>query len=383
MLRLVSCCTLAAALFVAGTARGASGPDFDGDFDVDLKDFAVFEPCVGQNASIDCLAAFDFDFDSDIDVDDYRLLQLRFAGPGMPPGMVLSPGGEFEMGDHQGDGWFDELPVHSVYVNSLYMDIYEVTNQQYANGLNWAFQQELIEDPDTHDGVVYGRGGVTAYCDTTTSSSFSRVTWDGATFAVTAGHEDHPMVEVSWYGAAAYANWLSDMHGRDPSYDLWTWECDFDANGYRLPTEAEWEYGARGGEHDSFYRYPWGDTIDGSMANYQFSGDPYETGPFPWTTPVGYYNGRQIPSGSDMANGYGLYDVAGNVWEWCNDWYGSTYYVLSPYENPRGPANGDNRVIRGGAWGGIEANLPCANRHDRYPDYRQYGHGFRLVLDLD
>ena len=140
------------------------------------------------------------------------------------------------------------------------------------------------------------------------------------------------MVEVSWYGSAAYGNWRSTQDGRDPSYNLSTWECNFDANGYRLPTEAEWEYAARGGEHDPYYRYPWGDTIDGSMANYRESGDPYETGPYPWTTPVGHYDGNQTPPGVDMGNGYGLYDVAGNVYERCNDWYSSTYYGSSPYE---------------------------------------------------
>ena len=81
------------------------------------------------------------------------------------------------------------------------------------------------------------------------------------------------------------------------------------------------------------------------MANYYPSGDPYETGAEPWTTPVGYYDGGQTPAGTDMANGYGLYDVVGNVWEWCNDWYDESYYSTSPENNPKGPASGSYRVV--------------------------------------
>ena len=135
------------------------------------------------------------------------------------------------------------------------------------------------------------------------------------------------MADVTWYGAAAYCNWRSQEEGYQQCYNLSTWECDFSKNGYRLPTEAEWEYAARGGEHKPYYRYPRSNSIDGSEANYWSSGDPYETGSYPWTTPVDYY----------PANGYGLYDMAGNVWDWCNDWYSDTYYSSSPYNNPTGP----------------------------------------------
>ncbi len=304
-------------------------------------------------------------------------------GQGTPPAMVLIPGGEFEMGDHH-DGMADALPVHAVYVDSFYMDIYEVTNEEYAEYLNSAFSQGLIE---VRSGVACTAGGAQCYCDTTDSSSYSRITWDGSTFGVTADKDDHPMVVVSWYGAVAYANWRSAQHGLTPCYNLSTWECDFDANGYRLPTEAEWEYAARGGNHDPYRRYPWGDAVDGSMANYVESGDPYEAGPDPDTTPVGYYNGSQVPTGVDMVNGYGLYDVTGNVLEWCNDWHASDYYSSSPYDNPTGPSSGTYRVLRGGSWYG-DANyahyMRCAHRSSAYaPDYRAYYYGFRLALDAE
>ncbi|MEW6742693.1 MAG: formylglycine-generating enzyme family protein [Planctomycetota bacterium] len=298
---------------------------------------------------------------------------------GFPPAMVLIPGGEFEMGDHHGEGYGDELPVHAVYIDAFWMDTYEVTNEEYCLYLNSAYLLGWIE---VRGGVVYKSGDSEPYCDTDSYDSDSRIHWDGSTFTVTSGKEDHPMVEVSWYGAVAYANWRSTWSGLPPCYDLETWECNFDAGGFRLPTEAEWEKAARGGEHNPYYRYPWGNDIDGSKANYWSSGDPYENGPYPWTTPVGYYDGNQVPPGSDMANGYGLYDMAGNVWEWCNDWYAWDYYSYSPYDNPRGPAGGAYRVRRGGSWYTYDdLNLRCADRDLGGPGARLSAHGFRLALD--
>jgi len=310
---------------------------------------------------------------------------LRVADVPTPDGMVPIPAGDFEMGCHAETGDTcngNELPVHAVHLDAYYMSVFEVTNQEYADALNWAWSQgELIQ---VTSGVVrkYG-GGQNAYCDTTISSSYSRITWNGSTFGVVAEKEDHPMVCVSWWGAAAYSNWRSEMEGRAPSYDTTTWACNFDGDGYRLPTEAEWEYAARGGCHDPYHVWPWGNTIDGSMANYCYSGDPWETGATPLTTPVGYYDGAQTPPGTDMANGYGLYDVAGNVYEWCNDWYSSTYYGSSPYENPRGPVTGTYRVVRGGSWSGSAADLRCAGRGTCSPGFRgryEGCGGFRLAL---
>lgn len=377
MLRALSLIMLVASALLADNSQAGPRPDFNGDGSVDLADFAAFQSCLGENPSGDCLTVFSLDNDNDLDLFDYVLFRLRFAGPDMPPGMVLIPGGEFEMGYHQPwGGKPHERPVHPVYVSSFYMDIYEVTNVQYCEYLNSAYSQGLIE---VTDGVVYKAGDTALYCHTYSAEGYSRIHWDGNTFAITTGKEDHPMAAVSWFGAAAYANWRSVQHGRQPCYDLSTWECNFEANGYRLPTEAEWEYAARGGEHDPYYPYPWGVAVGGSMANCRETGDPYEFEDYPQTTPVGYYDGAQAPPGVDMANGYGLYDVSGNVWEWCNDWYDPEYYSSSPYDNPRGPASGEYRIFRGGSWFEGWTALRCACRGGNWPDSCIYRNGFRIV----
>jgi formylglycine-generating enzyme required for sulfatase activity len=331
----------------------------------------------------------------------------------IPPGMVVIPAGEFQMGNpFSGDGYTDELPRHAVYVDAFYMDTYEVTNQQYCDALNWAKNQgNLIS---VTSGVVYKYGGTSyPYCDTTTSSSYSRITWNGTTFGVTSGKANHPMVQVSWYGSVAYANWRSGMQGKPLCYDLSAWTCNF-GSGYRLPTEAEWEKAARGGA--AGHRFPWSDTdtIQHARANYYsyWSGGvpyyPYDTSPtqnyhpcwgvgaFPWTSPVGFFTGALrykadwgwpgSPTSyqtTNSVNGYGLYDMAGNVWEWCNDWYLSTYYTGSPYNNPHGPTSGTYRVLRGGCWSNHALSCRVAYRNDYTPGGRDYGGGFRLALDSE
>jgi len=277
----------------------------------------------------------------------------------VPSDMVLICGGEFDMGDHHDEmPW--SLPIHAVYVDPFYMGRYETTNQQYCDYLNLAYSQNLIEVRD--GGIVYAAGGgADAYCNTNEYDLESRISFDGSTFTVALGKEEHPMVEVSWYGGAAY--------------------CDF--YGYCLPTEAQWEYAARGGNDNPYYRYPWGDIEHGSKANYWESGDAYETGPWPWTTPVGYYDGGQRPPGSDMANDYGLYDMAGNAWEWCNDWHSSGYYSSSPYYNPQGPASGTHRALRGGCWSSCSTPCRVACRPCGLPDYRYCSGGFRVVMDAN
>ncbi|MFH2001326.1 MAG: SUMF1/EgtB/PvdO family nonheme iron enzyme [Planctomycetota bacterium] len=309
--------------------------------------------------------------------------------------MAYIPAGEYVMGDHH-DGMSDALPVHAVYIDGFWMDTYEVTNAQYAAGLNWANGQGNLITVNAN-GIVYKAGSGTSYpyCATTSASSYSRITWNGSTFGVTVGKEAHPMVCVSWYGSVAYANWRSAMEGKTPCYDLSTWTCNFGAGGYRLPTEAEWEKAARGGNYTPYYRYPWGNSLIATIANYSGSGDPYEVSPSPYTTPAGFYTGALHQKAtfnwpgsqtsyqtSNGKNGWGLYDMAGNVYEWCNDWYSSTYYSSSPYDNPKGPTSGTYRVLRGGSWYFSSIILRCADRYyDAYPDYWYYFNGFRLALD--
>jgi hypothetical protein len=215
-----------------------------------------------------------------------------------------------------------------------------------------------------------------------------------------------------WAGAALYCNWLSAGNGLQACYDPVTWSCNFNSNGYRLPTEAEWEYAARGGHTNPYLNYPNGNTVIGNQCNIPVSGDPYETGDYPNTTPVGFYDGSlrmktsfNWPANvtsyqtSDGVNGFGLYDVQGNVWELLNDWYGQNYYSISPYNNPTGPTSGfimpdgkPYRGMRGGNWyNGYTINnvndghSRVSNRNPSYyrgpqdPNHPWYHVGFRVA----
>jgi formylglycine-generating enzyme required for sulfatase activity len=203
---------------------------------------------------------------------------------GTPMGSLLTfvivAAGQFQMGDHSNPpvGNSDEQPVHAVAMDSFYIGRYEVTNQEYVDGLNWAsLQQGRIT---VTNGIAYKAGSGTSYpyCATTPTKPYSRIVYSvtTGTFDVVANTGDHPVVGVTWYGAAAYANWRSAIDGRQPCFDLSTWTCDFSKNGYRLPTEAEWEFSARGGLQNPYYDYPWlgnyPDGIDGSKTNYWQSG---------------------------------------------------------------------------------------------------------------
>ena len=224
--------------------------------------------------------------------------------------MVLIPAGSFEMGDHL-DNMENALPVHTVELDAFYMDRYEVTVGQFKK-----FVRE---------------------------SKYSYNRWnDVVVFSPT---DDHPMSYVNWYAATAYAKWA----------------------GKRLPTEAEWEYAARGGLRGK--RYPWGDDITHEDANYADMDGKDE-----WQ--------YCAPTGSFDPNRYGLYDVAGNVWEWCADWYGEGYYISSPLKDPPGPSTGRIRVLRGGAWYYAVDALRVTYRIGRYPMVANFGCGFRCVADM-
>lgn len=286
--------------------------------------------------------------------------------------IVAIPAGSFSMGDHAGTGQAHELPLHGVSLHGFWMDRFETKNTAYLAYLNAAYAAGEITVVGHEVLQVGGAALVLAHVQAV--GSFTPITWNGTTFGIIAGKENHPVVRVNWYGACVYANWRSAQENLNPCYNLNTYACDFNANGYRLPTEAEWEYAARGGT-SSYSQYHWGNAVDGSHANYLDSGDPFDNG----TTPTGYYDGTQTPSGANMVNAFGLYDMSGNVWEWCHDWYDASYYGTSPTGNPTGPATGTRRMLRGGRWHGQADHMRSANRYNGDPINCISTFGFRLV----
>jgi formylglycine-generating enzyme required for sulfatase activity len=300
-------------------------------------------------------------------------LAVAIAAAPPPVDILFVNGGSFSMGDHFAAGGAEELPQHTVRLDGMWMDKYEVTHESYVAYLNYAYDfGEVFVSSDS----VYQVGGAgQKLCVLPPTNPDSFITWNGSDFGVVAGKEQHPVAMVTWFGACTYANWRSMLVGRAPCYDMTTFDCDFDADGCRLPTEAEFEYAMRGAP-PVVHQYPWGDLFDGSHANYFNSGDPFEpTG----STPVGYYDGGQVPPGVDMANGFGLYDMAGNAYEWCNDWYDAAYYAYSPSANPTGPATGTMRVMRGGACNSGSYYIRNACRGYNTPQVHNPGVGFRVV----
>jgi formylglycine-generating enzyme required for sulfatase activity len=224
--------------------------------------------------------------------------------------MVVVPGGTFTMGSAKGEK--DEAP-HRVRVSSFYMDQYAVTQEEFeklmgGNPSRWP-------DPKA------------------------------------------PVDQVRWKVAAEYCNVRSGVDGLKPAYDMATWACDFAADGYRLPTEAEWEYACRAG----------------AKTEYFFGDSPAEMTRYAWCKE----NGPRRPQAVGMKepNPLGLYDMYGNVWQWCNDFYDEDYYAKSPAQDPRGPATGEMRVIRGGCWNSAAANCRSACRNSENPSYTDAGPG--------
>lgn len=330
------------------------------------------------------------------------------SSPAVPSSLARIPEGDFVMGDHHGLGGGehanDEIPLHTVRLESFSIGVTEVTTEQYVAFLDGALAAGTVE---VVGGMVRVAGGGELLCETRTAVPHSRVGWTGSGFQVLDGRQSHPIVGVRWMGAAAYTNWLNRQAGLPACYDLTTGSCDLNQRGYRLPTEAEWEYAARGGLRDPYRIFAWGDAPDPSRANWPNSGDPYEAGALPWTTPVGFYNGelrRKADFGwpgaaetyqtANGVNGYGLYDVAGNAWEWVHDWYGRDYYAQSPSFNPPGPVSGSPmpdgkpyRVLRGGNWyNGEWGHSRVSNRNPSYyrgpddPNHAWYHVGLRVAF---
>jgi len=267
-----------------------------------------------------------------------------------PSDMALIPAGSFTMGDSlDGDS---NAPLVTVNVSAFFMGKNEVTKALWDEVRTW--------------------GAANGYTDLATGAGKA---------------SNHPVQTVSWWHAIKWCNARSQKEGLTPVYSVsgtvmktgtTAPTVNWSANGYRLPTEAEWEKAARGGL--SGKRFPWGDTISHTNANFRNDGaetyrtgttgyhPTYLTGSTPYTSPVGAF----------AANGYGLHDMAGNVWEWCWDWYGASTY-LNNATDPRGAASGTDRVLRGGSWGFNAIYCRVAGRLNLAPSGTGSSIGFRVV----
>lgn len=318
----------------------------------------------------------------------------------VPEGMSAIEEGAFKMGRSYSDtGENVEVPVHTVSLDPYYIGMFEVTNQEYADVLNYANSQKYIEG--------YGGGSYTGYrvyyegyflVDTYDSSGDAQIVYEQGAFQVRsrAGYdgnsfdmEEHPVAKVTWYGAVAYCNWRSEMEGLQPCYDPGDWSrYEPVRNGYRLPTEAEWERAAAW-DGEKHWRYGMAsDALNITLANHFADSDanPLELRTQPFTSPVGWYNGvnparLNTPSQKTVnaVSPTGAYDMSGNVWEWCHDWYDAEYYAHSPDENPAGPDTGSYRVFRGGSWANNADRCRTAMRSGSYPEYVGNHLGFRVA----
>jgi formylglycine-generating enzyme len=289
----------------------------------------------------------------------------------MPPaGMALIPGGSFVMGNCMDYEVDRQLPLHTNLLSGFYMEQYKVTKLLWDEFYTWA----------TNHGYAFDNPG----------------SWQNRDLSK---GTNHPVHIVNWYDVVKWCNARSEKEGLVPAYyteaehtNVYRMDTNDLRNawvlwtaGYRLPTEAEWEKAARGGISGT--RFPWGNTITHSQANYYADTNSffYDVSPTQGYHPA-FYNEVWIytgPVGSFLPNGYGVYDMAGNVWEWCWDWYDATYYSWSPQMDPRGPSDPREwRVVRGGQWAVTANHAQCAHREGLWPIASDPYTGLRCVLGL-
>ena len=270
---------------------------------------------------------------------------------------VLIPAGEFMMGSSESDsyGFNNEKPQHRVRITRpFYLGVYEVTVGQFRQFVEAsAYQTEAETD---------GKGGLGYNATTKEFETKPEYTWRNPGFAQT---DTHPVVNVSWNDAVAFCRWLSQKEGQ----------------AYRLPTEAEWEYACRAGTTTQFWHGddPEGLADVGNVSDVtakpklrEWAGNIVRRDGYAFTAPVGMFR----------PNGFGLYDMHGNVNEWCADWYDEGYYRVSPVDDPAGPAAGPERVLRGGDWRTNPWGCRAAYRCRWAPSYGYYCHGFRLARSV-
>ena len=281
--------------------------------------------------------------------------------------MVFVQGGTFLMGNTLGGGYGDEEPVHTITVNSFYLGKYEVTNAQVINVFNRALAQgEITVSSST---IQNAEGNTQELLDL--DGSKCQISYDESRLYVKNNLENYPVIEITWYGAAAFCNYLSEQEGLTPVYDLSNWTADWNANGYRLPTEAEWEYAAKGGANGKYTKYSGSDNAD-DVAWYRDNSDAQGNS--------NLLNGKgTLPVGTKQPNELGIYDMSGNVWEWCWDWYDPDYYSLSPKYNPKGPDGGSDRVKRSGSWFNKAQLVRVTHRSRSYQSSSSGYIGFRIL----
>ena len=253
-----------------------------------------------------------------------------------PPNLARIPAGEFLMGSAAAED--DERPVHRVYVGEYFIGRFPVTQDEYSRFV----RATGYPPPAIRSLPMIASGGR----DTLFRDLAAPYVWN---HDPPVGFGAHPVVMVGYDDAIAYCKWLSNAIGR----------------AVRLPTEAEWEKAARGGVDG--HRYPWGDDIDPSRCNML-------------PDPSLKRQRATRPTGTYPPNGFGLYDMIGNVWEWVSDWYAEDYYSAAETRDPHGPESGNMRIVRGGSWVTDDVNLlRCAYRHKVPPDTYTYSIGFRIV----
>lgn len=270
--------------------------------------------------------------------------------------MVLIPAGIFQMGDAlDGISW---APVRSVYVSAYFMGRHEVTKELWDEVRTWGVNNGYSDLP-VGNGSYISKG------------------------------PNHPVHSITWFDMVKWCNALSQKVGLTPCYNVSgavykiggsAPDCNWDANGYRLPTQAEWEKAARGGLNRK--RFPWGDTISHSEANYfSVSSDNYDVSPTQGYHPTYAFGGRPYssPVGSFAPNEYGLYDMAGNMLEWCWDWDGDESSSTMTLSDPRGPISGSSRESRGGGWAHYGWGARIVFVHQWTPTNSNYHVGFRIA----